>query len=198
MYAEICASQKLCKSYLENAFTYPICTQTEKMYSVIIAYNVIRILLFSVIPSITFQYVNERKKTTTQQCFQRVLSKQMISVKLFLLYMSWTWNFVRLNVIEADICLSQKFWKKWNSIATCWEISTETCQASDYDRVVLNVKFNETMCIRSLLTLATQFLYQTDIFQKYSNRVQDKPKRVNPSKIRSLKNFTKKKLFLFA
>ena len=59
------------------------------------------------------------------------------------------------------------------------------------------------LCISSRATLATKFLSHTQIykqtetviFQKYSNRDQDIPKRVNPSKTDKSKILTKPILF---
>ena len=68
-----------------------------------------------------------------------------------------------------------------------------------------NIKFHEILCISSRATLATKFLShthtsthtdrQTDIFQKWSKRVQGVPKRVNPSKAGSRK-FLRNQYFL--
>ena len=67
-----------------------------------------------------------------------------------------------------------------------------------YVRTTLSIKFHKILCISSGATPATNFFphtnrqihretnawtgRQTDIFQKYSNHVQDIPKRVIPSK----------------
>ena len=69
-----------------------------------------------------------------------------------------------------------------------------------------NIKFHEILCISSRDTLATKFLShtyrhththrQTDIFQKWSKRVQDVSKRVNPSKTGSRKFLRKQYVLL--
>ena len=57
--------------------------------------------------------------------------------------------------------------------------------------IILNVRYYEILLISFRVTLATKFLSyterQTGIFQKLSIRVQDIPKRVNPSKTGSQK-----------